>query len=183
MTTITVNVSTAGSFTLTPAESNVTLVQGSSTTDVITVTDQHGFTNPVTLTAASSNAGATTSVSGDTVTLTASATATGTATITVTGTSSSLIKTVPIMVTVTAPGSGYAATAKANFLAMYGDMTAANGYFSPLGIPYHSVETLIVEAPDYGHETVSETYSYYLWLETMYGAIERHLDTSSAGLE
>ncbi len=171
-TTITVNVSTAGSFTLTPAESNVTLVQGSSTTDVITVTDQNGFTNPVTLTAASTNAGVTTSVSGDTVTLTASATATGTATITVTGTSSSLIKTVPIIVTVTAPGSGYAATAKANFLAMYGDMTAANGYFSPLGIPYHSVETFIVEAPDYGHETVSETYSYYLWLETMYGAIE-----------
>jgi hypothetical protein len=60
---------------------------------------------------------------------------------------------------VTTAGSGYAATAKANFLAMYGDMNAANGYFSPLGIPYHSVETFMVEAPDYGHETVSETYS------------------------
>jgi hypothetical protein len=68
--------------------------------------------------------------------------------------------------------TGYAATAKANFLAMYGDMTAANGYFSPLGIPYHSVETFMVEAPDYGHETVSETYSYYLWLTSMYGAID-----------
>jgi hypothetical protein len=68
--------------------------------------------------------------------------------------------------------TGYAATAKANFLAMYGDMTAANGYFSSLGIPYHSVETFMVEAPDYGHETVSETYSYYLWLTAMYGAID-----------
>ncbi len=44
-----------------------------------------------------------------------------------------------------------------------------NGYFSPHGIPYHSVETLIVEAPDYGHETTSEAYSYWLWLEAMYG--------------
>ena len=47
----------------------------------------------------------------------------------------------------------------------------ANGYFSPKGIPYHSVETLLVEAPDYGHETVSETYSYWLWLEADYGRV------------
>src|ERR1700690_1314817 len=31
----------------------------------------------------------------------------------------------------------------------------SNGYFSPEGIPYHAIETLIVEAPDYGHETTS----------------------------
>jgi len=47
----------------------------------------------------------------------------------------------------------------------------ASGYFSPKGIPYHSVETLIVEAPDYGHETTSETYSYWLWLEADYSRI------------
>lgn len=47
----------------------------------------------------------------------------------------------------------------------------ANGYFSPDGVPYHSVETLICEAPDYGHETVSETYSYWFWLEALYGKI------------
>jgi len=47
----------------------------------------------------------------------------------------------------------------------------ANGYFSPQGIPYHSVETLIVEAPDYGHETTSEAYSYWLWLEALYGQV------------
>ena len=45
----------------------------------------------------------------------------------------------------------------------------ANGYFSSHGIPYHSVETMIVEAPDYGHVTTSEAMSYYLWLEAMYG--------------
>jgi len=45
-----------------------------------------------------------------------------------------------------------------------------NGYFSPdEGIPYHSIETLIVEAPDYGHVTTSEAFSYYVWLEAMYG--------------
>ncbi|KAJ8980324.1 hypothetical protein NQ317_008032 [Molorchus minor] len=48
---------------------------------------------------------------------------------------------------------------------------ASNGYFSSDGIPYHSVETLMVEAPDHGHETTSEAFSYYIWLEAMYGAI------------
>ena len=46
-----------------------------------------------------------------------------------------------------------------------------NGYFSEKGIPYHSIETLIVEAPDYGHESTSEAFSYYIWLEAMYGKI------------
>lgn len=45
----------------------------------------------------------------------------------------------------------------------------ANGYFSSHGIPYHSIETMIVEAPDYGHVTTSEAMSYYLWLEALYG--------------
>ncbi|WP_248964279.1 glycoside hydrolase family 48 protein [Sphaerisporangium perillae] len=47
----------------------------------------------------------------------------------------------------------------------------ANGYFSPQGVPYHSVETLMVEAPDHGHETTSEAFSYYLWLEAVYGQV------------
>jgi len=56
------------------------------------------------------------------------------------------------------------------FLTMYNKIhDPANGYFSPQGIPYHSVETLIVEAPDYGHQTTSEAYSYWLWLEAVYG--------------
>ncbi len=58
------------------------------------------------------------------------------------------------------------------FLSLYDTiMNPNNGYFSPKGIPYHSVETLIVEAPDYGHETTSETYSYYLWLTADYGRV------------
>ncbi|HEY4850915.1 MAG TPA: glycoside hydrolase family 48 protein [Streptosporangiaceae bacterium] len=58
------------------------------------------------------------------------------------------------------------------FLSLFTQITnPANGYFSPKGIPYHAVETLIVEAPDYGHETTSETYSYWLWLEADYGRI------------
>ena len=47
----------------------------------------------------------------------------------------------------------------------------ANGYFSPQGVPYHSVETFMVEAPDHGHETTSEAFSYYLWLEAAYGKV------------
>jgi len=47
----------------------------------------------------------------------------------------------------------------------------ANGYFSPEGIPYHSIETLLVEAPDHGHETTSEAFSFWMWLEAMYGKV------------
>ncbi|GAA3815885.1 exoglucanase CbhB [Cellulomonas soli] len=58
------------------------------------------------------------------------------------------------------------------FLTMYNKIKdPANGYFSAQGIPYHSVETLIVEAPDYGHETTSEAYSYWVWLEALYGQV------------
>lgn len=56
------------------------------------------------------------------------------------------------------------------FMEMWDDLhNSSNGYFSEQGIPYHSVETLMVEAPDYGHVTTSEAFSYYLWLEAMYG--------------
>ncbi|MFI9340922.1 glycoside hydrolase family 48 protein [Streptomyces sp. NPDC052773] len=82
----------------------------------------------------------------------------------------------------TAPGHGKASVTvtqigatkeyDARFLELYGKITnPANGYFSPEGIPYHSVETLIVEAPDHGHETTSEAYSYLLWLQAMYGKV------------
>ncbi|MGL1887615.1 MAG: glycoside hydrolase family 9 protein [Reichenbachiella sp.] len=47
----------------------------------------------------------------------------------------------------------------------------ANGYFSADGSPNHSIESLIVEAPDHGHESTSELYSYWLWLEVMYGRV------------
>ncbi|MFG6456305.1 glycoside hydrolase family 48 protein [Roseateles sp. BYS96W] len=58
------------------------------------------------------------------------------------------------------------------FLTQYNKIkNPANGYFSAEGVPYHSVETLIVEAPDHGHETTSEAYSFWLWLEAQYGRV------------
>ncbi|SEG98319.1 Cellulose binding domain-containing protein [Nonomuraea solani] len=58
------------------------------------------------------------------------------------------------------------------FVELYNELhDPANGYFSPEGVPYHSIETFMVEAPDHGHETTSEAYSYYLWLEATYGQV------------
>jgi hypothetical protein len=86
---------------------------------------------------------------------------------TVTATASGL-GSASVGVTAAATATGYDQW----FLNLYDDITnPANGYFSPLGIPYHSVEELIVEAPDYGHETTSETYSYWLWLTADYGRV------------
>lgn len=56
------------------------------------------------------------------------------------------------------------------FLEQYGKIKNS-GYFSPEGVPYHSVETLIVEAPDHGHETTSEAFSFWVWLEAQYGKV------------
>ncbi|WP_455715966.1 glycoside hydrolase family 48 protein [Anaerosporobacter sp.] len=60
------------------------------------------------------------------------------------------------------------------FLELYDDIyDKENGYFNDQGIPYHSVETLMVEAPDHGHESTSETASYLLWLQAMKGRITK----------
>ena len=59
----------------------------------------------------------------------------------------------------------------------------ANGYFSPEGIPYHAAETLLVEAPDYGHHTTSEAYSYWLWLESAYGKVTKDWKPLAAAWE
>ncbi|MFF8480305.1 glycoside hydrolase family 48 protein [Streptomyces antibioticus] len=100
-----------------------------------------------------------------TVTVTADATGTGAATFESTATGHAKAT---VTVTQIAGGTVY----DARFLDLYGKITdPANGYFSPEGIPYHSVETLIVEAPDHGHETTSEAYSYLLWLQAMYGKV------------
>jgi hypothetical protein len=62
----------------------------------------------------------------------------------------------------------------AEFLELYNKIKApASGYFSPEGVPYHSVETFMVEAPDHGHETTSEAFSYWLWLEAQYGRVQK----------
>ncbi|MEV6792086.1 glycoside hydrolase family 48 protein [Streptomyces sp. NPDC051320] len=58
------------------------------------------------------------------------------------------------------------------FLTQYGKIKdAGNGYFSADGIPYHCAETLIVEAPDHGHQTTSEAMSFWMWLEAAYGRV------------
>jgi hypothetical protein len=59
------------------------------------------------------------------------------------------------------------------FLAQYGKIKNS-GYFSVEGVPYHSVETLIVEAPDHGHETTSEAFSFWIWLEAQYGRVTQN---------
>ncbi|WP_406334458.1 glycoside hydrolase family 48 protein [Streptomyces sp. NBC_00203] len=100
-----------------------------------------------------------------TVTITADASGTGSATFTASATG---FTKATVTVTELAASKAY----DARFLDLYGKITnPANGYFSPEGIPYHSVETLIVEAPDQGHETTSEAYSYLIWLQAMYGKV------------
>jgi hypothetical protein len=146
------------------------------------VTDENGFTGSVTLAASSLPTGVTAAFATNPATTTSALTFTvaataadGTSTVTVTGTSGTLTPvTTTIALKVGTGGTGLAPVFEQHFLDMWSDMNPAtntNGYFSPLGIPYHSVETMIIEAPDYGHETVSETYSYYLWLESLYGAV------------
>ena len=78
--------------------------------------------------------------------------------------------------TLVAPTSVLAATSPVNaeyqsrFETMYNKIKdTSNGYFSPDGVPYHSIETLMIEAPDYGHVTTSEAFSYYMWLEAING--------------
>jgi len=66
------------------------------------------------------------------------------------------------------------------FSSLYDDVITngeKNGYLSSnkngssFGIPYHSKETLCIEAPDYGHETTSEAMSYIVWMAAMHDAL------------
>ena len=69
------------------------------------------------------------------------------------------------------------ATYAQRFMSLYDDVITngvSNGYMSStstvnggLGVPYHSVEELCIEAPDYGHETTSEALSYLVWAAAM----------------
>ncbi|HJE59103.1 MAG TPA: endoglucanase [Nocardiopsis listeri] len=73
------------------------------------------------------------------------------------------------------------------FLALYDKIKdPASGYFREfdgLLVPYHSVENLIVEAPDTGHATTSEAFSYYLWLEAAYGRLSGDWDPFNSAWE
>ncbi|WP_431910471.1 glycoside hydrolase family 48 protein [Micromonospora carbonacea] len=98
-------------------------------------------------------------------------TAGGTATITAAGTGVSSVVVTATEIDNDTPGGDNAYVAK--FLDQYGKIKNS-GYFSPEGVPYHSIETLIVEAPDHGHETTSEAFSYWLWLEAYYGRVTQN---------
>jgi hypothetical protein len=75
------------------------------------------------------------------------------------------------------------------FLSLYDDVVTngqENGYLSSsnvasggFGIPYHAVETMIVEAPDYGHETTSEAMSYLVWIAAMRDHLAENVDPSN----
>jgi len=65
----------------------------------------------------------------------------------------------------------YAERAKEHYNVMTGNGSYSSEYFSPEKVPYHSIETLMVEAPDHGHESVSETYSFWVWMEAVNGKL------------
>ncbi len=101
----------AAGFQISPAAANLTVVQGSSGADTITVADAGGFSGSVTLAASGLPTGVTSSFAPNpttgssvlTFTATSSAVA-GTYTVTVTGTSGSLTASTAIEVTISAPG-------------------------------------------------------------------------------
>ncbi|MFI7305731.1 glycoside hydrolase family 48 protein [Micromonospora aurantiaca] len=180
------------SFTVTAASgpklvaspSAVTVAEGGSATVRYTLSAAPTATVPVTL-AVTGDSDIT--VSPSTLTLTSSNWSTG---VTATVSAAEDSDTVGGTATITASATGYApisvvATEADNdtpggdnayikkFLDQYGKIKNS-GYFSPEGVPYHSIETLIVEAPDHGHETTSEAFSFWLWLEAQYGRVTQN---------
>ena len=175
---LTVTATQTPDFAVSVTPATVVVPQGGSTPAAVTVTRVGGFSGNVTFAAAGLSSGVTatfapasTPGTSATVTFTASATAAAaSATVTVSGTSGASTRTTPLTLTVTVPQPNNA------YLQRFRDIrdelhgtSANNGYFHPANVPYHSVETLICEAPDHGHETTSETFSYWAWLEAMHG--------------
>ncbi len=159
----------ASAVTMTPggtASFTVTLSKQPSAQTVVTVDRTAGATGisatPATLTFTSATWNVAQTV---TVSATAATAANSSATITLAGTAVS-----PTNVTATViPADG---GTDSRFIQLYNMIkNPSNGYFSPEGVPYHSVETLIDEAPDHGHETTSEAFSYWLWLEAEHGQV------------
>jgi hypothetical protein len=112
---LTVSAASAGSFSLKPSASTLTVKQGTSGTDTITVTDVSPFSGSVTLAASGLPSGVTAAfatnpaTSTSVLTLTASSSAaTGSSTVTITGTSGSLSATTTIALTVSTSGGGSA---------------------------------------------------------------------------
>ncbi|HKN97833.1 MAG TPA: glycoside hydrolase family 48 protein, partial [Pseudonocardiaceae bacterium] len=159
-------VADASSVTVSPGDSatfKVALAKAPAANVTVAVARSAGATTvsaaPASLTFTPSNWS-----TGQTVTVSATSAATVNSTATISATSSGYTAA-NVGVTVVSKGS-----VDARFTQMYNDIkNPANGYFSPEGVPYHSIETLIDEAPDQGHETTSEAFSYWLWLEAEHG--------------
>ncbi|GAA3049845.1 glycoside hydrolase family 48 protein [Kitasatospora albolonga] len=173
-----ITVAAGPSVSATPASLSVT--QGGTGTVAVKLSAQPAANVTVTTARTSGNSGL--SVSGgasltftpanwataQTVTVAADASSTGAATFTATAGGHTAAT---VTVTELAAGTG---VYNDRFLQLHAKLKdPANGYFSPEGIPYHSVETLLVEAPDHGHQTTSEAYSYLIWLEAQYGRITK----------
>lgn len=102
---------------------------------------------------------------------------------------SAVMSATAVMPAFTSAANEYATENGANesyakmFASLYDDVITngqTNGYLSKqnnggdsFGIPYHSVETLCVEAPDYGHETTSEAMSYIVWVAAMHDILAK----------
>ena len=76
------------------------------------------------------------------------------------------------------------------YLSYYDDVVTngqQNGYLSKntngssFGIPFHAREEVIIEAPDYGHETTSEAMSYLVWAAAMHDNLAKKTGKGSAG--
>lgn len=114
----------------------------------------------------------TATVTGSTIQHTYTSVGMYTVTLTANDTKDSGIATVNIQVKDTTTTGGELPSYIDRFKELRADiLDPANGYFSPEGTPYHSIESLIIEAPDHGHESTSELYSYWIWLEAMHGRI------------
>jgi endoglucanase len=112
---LTIGPSNTGGFTLSAAAPSLTILQGASGTDTISVTDLNGFAGNVTLTASGLPSGVTAAfgtnptTGSSLLTLTASGAAVaGTSTVTITGSSGGLTATTAIALTVSGTGGGFA---------------------------------------------------------------------------
>jgi hypothetical protein len=135
-------VTAAPSYTLVATSGTLSVTQGSTATDTVTVTPANGFTGSVTLTATGLPTGVTasfgtnpaTGASGITFTATNTAT-TGTSTVTITGTSGTLTASTTIALTVNAAPSFTLAPTSATVSVIQGasvtdtiNVTGANGF-------------------------------------------------------
>ncbi|HKF49956.1 MAG TPA: glycoside hydrolase family 48 protein [Terracidiphilus sp.] len=180
-TSITLTVTGAPGFTISVSPTALVVALGGTGTATLTTTDVNGFTGNITCSLTGLPSGITDPLPAGTkvipgstaLTFTVPSTAVaGASTLTVTCSSGSITNTLTFTLTISA---GFT-TFQQHFVDLYNDIhTSSNGYFGTATsgdkIPYHSVETLMAEAPDYGHETSSETYSYWIWLETLYGGL------------